>query len=81
MPYAVALWWIAHSHRVWGWFGLAAEAGGAALAFLVLGGLVILSPAERALWRVRLANFFPKRAESPHAHVTGTNVGTPGPRL
>jgi O-antigen/teichoic acid export membrane protein len=75
-PYAAGLWWVAHSHHVWGWFGLAAEAGGAALAFLVLGGFVILSPAERALWRVRLANFLPKRAEPPGTPVARTNMST-----
>jgi O-antigen/teichoic acid export membrane protein len=59
LPYAAGLWWLAHSHRVWGWFGLAAETGSAALGFLILGSLVILSPAERALWHQRLAGLFP----------------------
>jgi O-antigen/teichoic acid export membrane protein len=70
MPYAAGLWWVARSHHVWGWLGLAAEAGGAAVLFLVLGGLVILSPAERALWRVRMATFFPHRGGPPDARGT-----------
>jgi O-antigen/teichoic acid export membrane protein len=49
VPYALGLWWIAHSHHVWGWIGLAAEAGGAAVAFLILGELL---PASRwTCWR------------------------------
>jgi O-antigen/teichoic acid export membrane protein len=54
LPYAAGLWWAAHVHQPWGWFGLLAEMGGAALAFLVLSSLVILSPTDRALWRMRL---------------------------
>jgi hypothetical protein len=68
-PYAVGLWWLAHSHKVWGWVGLAAETGTAALGFLVLSGLVILSPTDRALWRHRLSGLLQWRTDNePPAH-------------
>jgi O-antigen/teichoic acid export membrane protein len=54
VPYALGLWWIAHVHQPWGWVGLFAEMGIAALAFLVLSSVAILSPTDRALWRLRL---------------------------
>jgi peptidoglycan biosynthesis protein MviN/MurJ (putative lipid II flippase) len=54
LPYATGLWWIAHAHRPWGWPGLIAEMSGAALGFLALSSVVILSSADRALWRLRL---------------------------
>jgi O-antigen/teichoic acid export membrane protein len=55
VPFAAGLWWWAHAHRPWGWMGLAAEMGASALGFLALGSVVILSPTDRALWRLRLA--------------------------
>jgi hypothetical protein len=54
VPYAGALWWVGHVHKPWGWPGLIAEMGVAALAFLVVSGVAILSPTDRALWRLRL---------------------------
>lgn len=54
LPFGVVLWLAARSHRPWGWPGLAAEMGGAALGFLAFGYAVILSPTDRALWRARL---------------------------
>jgi O-antigen/teichoic acid export membrane protein len=54
VPYAGALWWVGHVHKPWGWPGLIAEMGVAALAFLVVSGIAILSPTDRALWRLRL---------------------------
>jgi O-antigen/teichoic acid export membrane protein len=56
LPYGLGLWWLAHAHRPAGWPGLAAEMAAAALGFLALSALpVLLDPAGRALWRVRLA--------------------------
>ncbi len=59
VPYAAGLWWIARNHRPWGWVGLAAEMGGAAVVFLGLGAYAILGPSDRARWRRRLADFWP----------------------
>jgi O-antigen/teichoic acid export membrane protein len=80
LPYAVGLWWLAHSHRVWGWFGLAAEMSGAALVFLVLSGVFILSPAERALWRHRLASFLPQRSRPGDPPRSLAGAGNEPPR-
>jgi O-antigen/teichoic acid export membrane protein len=67
--YAIGLWWLARSHPIETWFGLAAEAGGAAAGFLILGSAVILNAEERALWRVRLANIIPSRNGRPQSHA------------
>jgi O-antigen/teichoic acid export membrane protein len=58
VPYAGALWWVSHAHQPWGWTGLIAEMGVAALGFLVVSGLVILSPTDRTLWRLRLRDMW-----------------------
>ena len=66
VPYAGMLWWVAHVHQPWGWLGLLAEMGLAALGFLVVSGIVILSPTDRALWRLRLLGllqFMRRRSE------------------
>jgi O-antigen/teichoic acid export membrane protein len=56
LPYGAGLWWLARTHEPAGWPGLIAEMGLATLGFLSLAALlVLLDPAHRALWRVRLA--------------------------
>lgn len=57
VPYALGLWWVAHVHRPRGWAGLIAEMGGAALGFLAVSAVLILSPTDRALWRLRWSGF------------------------
>jgi len=64
LPYAAGLWWLAHAHRPWGWPGLIAEMSGAALGFLILSSVVILSATDRALWRARLAGLLRFRGEA-----------------
>lgn len=59
--YTSGLWWLAHMHRPWGWLGLAAETGLAALGFLALAWFVLLNPTDRELWRHRLAGLLPNR--------------------
>jgi O-antigen/teichoic acid export membrane protein len=56
VPYAAGLWWLAHAHTPAGWPGLIAEMGVAALGFLGLAWLVVLSPEERIVWRERLGS-------------------------
>jgi O-antigen/teichoic acid export membrane protein len=59
LPYASALWWIAHHHEPYGRIGLAFEMGTAALGFLAVAGASILRDAhERSLWRLRLRTVF-----------------------
>jgi O-antigen/teichoic acid export membrane protein len=66
LPFGAALGWAAVSHRPWGWPGLAAEMGGAALGFLAFSYAVILSPTDRALWRLRLEGLLrPRKAGAP----------------
>lgn len=57
VPYVLGLWWVAHVHRPRGWAGLIAEMGGAALGFLAISAALILSPTDRALWRLRWNGF------------------------
>jgi O-antigen/teichoic acid export membrane protein len=55
LPYGVGLWWLARAHPPAGWPGLIATMGLATLGFLAFAALlVLLDPANRALWRVRL---------------------------
>jgi O-antigen/teichoic acid export membrane protein len=56
VPYAGALWWVAHVHPPLGWLGLLTEMGLAAGGFLVVSSIAILSPTDRALWRLRLVS-------------------------
>jgi O-antigen/teichoic acid export membrane protein len=56
LPYGAGLWWLARLHPPAGWPGLIAAMGLAPLGFLAVAALlVLLDPADRALWRVRLA--------------------------
>jgi O-antigen/teichoic acid export membrane protein len=59
VPYAGALWLVAHTHEPRGWAGLLAEMGLASLGFLVLSVTAILSPTDRTLWRLRLLGLLP----------------------
>ncbi len=54
VPYLGLLWIISSSHRPWGWPGLAAEMGLAALGFLGLALVVIFGTEEREAWIARL---------------------------
>src|SRR5262249_6085459 len=56
-----ALWWVAHAHRPANLVMVLAEMGLAALAILGLGYALLLSPADRAAWRARLAMAIPRR--------------------
>jgi hypothetical protein len=83
LPFGVVLWWAARSHRPWGWPGLAAEMGGAALVFLAFGYAAILSPTDRALWRMRLEGMLRPRGragDSP-APPGGDGVSSSGDAL
>jgi O-antigen/teichoic acid export membrane protein len=63
LPYIALLWWVARAHQPWGWLGLAAEMGLAALGFLVLSAAAILGPDDRARWCLRWASLWSPRAE------------------
>ncbi|MBX6314844.1 MAG: lipopolysaccharide biosynthesis protein, partial [Isosphaeraceae bacterium] len=67
-PYAAGLWWLARTHRPWGYLGLAFEMGLAALGFLALAWAVVLGPDERALWRFRLAALVRRGDRAPRSH-------------
>jgi O-antigen/teichoic acid export membrane protein len=56
LPFGLACRWMAASQDQLGWLGLIAQMGLASAGFLALGALVILSPEERATWRLRLGN-------------------------
>lgn len=59
VPYVAGLWALTRVHRPRGWAGLAAEMSAAALGFLALGAVAILSPTDRDLWRRRLKAILP----------------------
>ncbi len=54
VPYAFALRWASRAYPPQGWVTLAAMMGCSALAFLLLAGRFLLSPADRHLWLDRL---------------------------
>lgn len=60
VAYAIPIWYVAHTHTPRGWFELIGEAVLAALGFLVLAAVMILSPRERALWQARLLSVLPR---------------------
>lgn len=59
VPYSLAVWWVAHSHAPWGWIGLAAEAGAAGIAGLLLWWRLTLSPSLRLEWQGRFRAALP----------------------
>jgi O-antigen/teichoic acid export membrane protein len=67
VPYVAGLWALTRAHRPWGWAGLAAEMSAAALGFLALGAVAILSPTDRDLWRRRLEALW-RRDDGPSDH-------------
>ncbi|WP_334946257.1 lipopolysaccharide biosynthesis protein [Nostoc sp.] len=58
IPYGFVVWWIARSHTPWGWLGLGVEIGLAALIYLVIAWLLVLTKSERYQWNYRLQTLF-----------------------
>ncbi|MEH1928097.1 lipopolysaccharide biosynthesis protein [Nostoc sp.] len=58
IPYGFVVWWIARSHTPWGWLGLGVEIGLAALIYLVIAWLLVLTKSERFQWNYRLQTLF-----------------------
>jgi hypothetical protein len=81
VPYALGLWWITHVHQPWGWPGLIAEMSLAALGFLVLSGAAILSPTDRALWRLRLLGLRQLMRGGAGRTPTPTPASVPSPAV
>ena len=52
-PYAAAVWWFARAHGAAGYLGMLSEMSAAALIYLGLAWMVVLSKDERAAWRER----------------------------
>ncbi|CAN5881935.1 oligosaccharide flippase family protein [soil metagenome] len=78
VPYVAALWWLAHVHEPPGWIALGAEMGLAGLSFLLLSGLLILKPEERAVWRDRIGRLLrPARALAATFGITSAPTDPP----
>jgi O-antigen/teichoic acid export membrane protein len=54
IPYACLVWWIARSHKPWGWIGLGAEMTLAGLCYLLLAWFLMLKESDREEWANRL---------------------------
>jgi O-antigen/teichoic acid export membrane protein len=57
IPYACLVWWIARSHKPWGWIGLGAEMAVAGLCYLVLAWFLMLKESDREEWLNRLKTY------------------------
>jgi O-antigen/teichoic acid export membrane protein len=66
IPFALAVWWLAHRTPSIGWAQLAAEMCAAAAVFLGLWWLVMLTPEERRVNRARLQSVLQR--PNPEAH-------------
>jgi O-antigen/teichoic acid export membrane protein len=65
VPFALAVWWLAHrSPDIW-WAQLAAEMAAAAAVFLALWWLVMLTAAERRVNRERLQSVLARPGDGP----------------
>jgi O-antigen/teichoic acid export membrane protein len=58
---AAALWWMALGREPQTWAGITAAMGLTALGMLAFSVAFLLTPADRALWRQRLAAVLPRR--------------------
>ena len=80
LPTGLALWWIARRFPPPNLALMLVALALSGLTMLALGGLLLLSPADRALWRARLLGALPGRGQGSTTHPTPDESSGEEPR-